>query len=286
MKLKRYDISFLVTAIRYENNYFYSEDNGICIISFAEWHELTTLPMSNGAAYFICQLILKYYLKIGVNHDDNTGCINDFLWNKTGIDLGMRAAFICNQCEAKSYKNQNLNSAEFSDIESILNAVSTISRKGTDILLDLSLKSKTQPTARNRFDLFLCHNSKDKPAVRKLNEVLKSGGIRTWLDEEQIKPGDLWQTVLESQISQVAACLVIVGDSGLAPWQDVECRAFISEFVNRGCKVIPVLVGNASAPPELPLFLRQYMWSDLREDDGRQIVRIIAAVGSERGQNM
>jgi TIR domain len=224
-------------------------------------------------------------LKIGENHSKNTGCLNDFLWDKSGIDLCMRAAFVCDKCKSKSKsrKNKHLDSREFSDIESILNAVCAASRKGEDILLDTSLKTKT-PTLKSRFDLFLCHNSKDKPAVRKLNEVLKSGGIKTWFDEEQIKPGDLWQTVLESQISEIAACLIIVGDTGLGPWHDMERRAFISEFANRGCKVIPVLIGNASAPPELPLFLRQYMWSDLRQDDGRQMAKIIAAIGSERGQ--
>jgi hypothetical protein len=54
-EIKKYEISFLITTIRFENNFFYSENDGVCIISFSHWHELTSIPMSNGVAYFICQ---------------------------------------------------------------------------------------------------------------------------------------------------------------------------------------------------------------------------------------
>jgi TIR domain len=46
------------------------------------------------------------------------------------------------------------------------------------------------------FDVFLCHNSEDKPAVREICRTLVSEGIKPWLDEEQIQPGTTWQTAL------------------------------------------------------------------------------------------
>lgn len=39
-------------------------------------------------------------------------------------------------------------------------------------------------------DVFLSHSSRDKPVVRELAARLKRDGVRVWLDEEQIKPGD------------------------------------------------------------------------------------------------
>jgi hypothetical protein len=33
------------------------------------------------------------------------------------------------------------------------------------------------------FDVFLSHNSKDKPRVRKLAVALRDRGLRVWLDE-------------------------------------------------------------------------------------------------------
>jgi hypothetical protein len=41
-----------------------------------------------------------------------------------------------------------------------------------------------------QYDVFLSHSSKDKPVVRELAARLKKDGVRVWLDEEQIKPGD------------------------------------------------------------------------------------------------
>ena len=41
-----------------------------------------------------------------------------------------------------------------------------------------------------RYDAFLCHAGADKDAVRALNAKLRAAGLTTWLDKEQIAPGD------------------------------------------------------------------------------------------------
>jgi hypothetical protein len=42
------------------------------------------------------------------------------------------------------------------------------------------------------FDVFLSHNSKDKPTVRQLARALQARGLKVWLDEEQLVPGRPW----------------------------------------------------------------------------------------------
>jgi hypothetical protein len=232
--------------------------------------------MSNGLSFLICQYILRYILKIGGSHDSITGCINDFLWDKTGIDLGMRAAFICDECK-KTIDIGKLDSQEFLDVNSMLNSISLASRKGEDIFNETA-SSVSAKSDGAEYDVFLCHNSVDKPEVRILNNKLKSGGIRTWLDEERLKPGDVWSDKLEEVIDSIKACLIIVGNSGFGPWQDIERRAFITEFANKGCKIIPTLIGNPGQVPPLPLFLRQFTWSDLRSDDGNNLARLIGTL--------
>ena len=44
-------------------------------------------------------------------------------------------------------------------------------------------------------------------------------------------------------------------------------EAFLREFVNRGCPVIPVLLSNSHTKPELPIFLRGMTWVDIRKQD-------------------
>ncbi len=41
-----------------------------------------------------------------------------------------------------------------------------------------------------QYDVFLSHNAKDKPRVRKLAERLRAAELRVWFDEWIIQPGD------------------------------------------------------------------------------------------------
>lgn len=115
------------------------------------------------------------------------------------------------------------------------------------------------------FDVFLSHNSKDKPAVREIAEALRERGLRPWLDEWELIPGRVWQEALEETIQTVRSAAVLVGRDGLGSWEDREMRSCLEEFVHRDLPVIPVLLPGAPVKPELPLFLRSLTWVDLRE---------------------
>ncbi|MEH2304569.1 GUN4 domain-containing protein [Nostoc sp.] len=118
----------------------------------------------------------------------------------------------------------------------------------------------------DQFDVFLCHNSKDKPEVIEIAHELKRQGIKPWLDKWELRPGLGWQVLLEEQIENIKSAAVFVGSSGLGPWQSQEMRAFLNEFVERNCPVIPVLLGNTPQQPKLPVFLRGNTWVDFRTD--------------------
>ena len=115
-----------------------------------------------------------------------------------------------------------------------------------------------------QFDVFISHNSQDKPAVRELVEALKVRDLRPWLDEEQLRPGQPWQEALETIIQTTKAAAVLVGKDGLGPWENIEMRACLSQFVKRKLPVIPVLLPDAPSQPDLPLFLQELTWVDLR----------------------
>lgn len=115
------------------------------------------------------------------------------------------------------------------------------------------------------FDVFLSHNSKDKPTVRELAEALVARGLRVWLDEWELVPGRPWQEALEEVIETVGAAAVLVGRDGLGPWEVPEMRSCLSEYVDRKLPVIPVLLPGTPEQPRLPLFLKQFTWVDLRD---------------------
>lgn len=238
----------------------------IGIISFSNWNSLTDLPVANGLVYFIASMMCAEY-GIGQSHEDNIGCVNDFWWDKTGIDIGMKDATICKDCQ-DSYKGD---SDVLQDINNLLNLLSQASRAGKDIL-EVALLVRVSDDV---FDVFLCHNTDDKPFIRKMNDVFKAAEIRTWFDEEQVEFGQTWQVELENQIENISAVCVFVGENGIGPWEEIEIRAFLSEFVRRDCRVIPVILPNTKKIPKLPIFLREKQYCDLRKDYELNIQKLI-----------
>ncbi len=51
----------------------------------------------------------------------------------------------------------------------------------------------------------------------------------------------------------------------MGPWQHMELEAFIHQFVDRDCSVIPVILSDAPpGKPQLPVFLGIMTWVDFR----------------------
>ncbi|MCP4583574.1 MAG: toll/interleukin-1 receptor domain-containing protein [candidate division Zixibacteria bacterium] len=144
----------------------------------------------------------------------------------------------------------------------------------------------TAPTSTEEsalFDVFLSHNSKDKPAIRKLGEMLKEKGIKVWLDEWELAPGRLWQEKVEKIIKTAKSAAIVVGSDGIGPWENVEMRGSLTEFVKRKIPVIPVLLPGAPEESDLPLFLNEFTRVDLRDgitDEG--INRIIWGITGKK----
>lgn len=130
----------------------------------------------------------------------------------------------------------------------------------------------------SEFDVFLCYNSQDKPAVKHIAERLRDNGIRPWLDEWELRPGVPWQPALERQIGQIKAAAVFVGEPGIGPWQREELDAYLREFIRRGCPVIPVLLPEAPQKPDLPIFLAGRTWVDFRTSEPDPLMRLVWAI--------
>jgi hypothetical protein len=57
--------------------------------------------------------------------------------------------------------------------------------------------------SEKRYDVFLSHNSADKPAVEYLAQRLRQGGLKPFLDKWHLVPGDPWQGALEKALGQM-----------------------------------------------------------------------------------
>ena len=68
-----------------------------------------------------------------------------------------------------------------------------------------------------RYDVFLSHNTGDKPQVRRLAERLKEAGLRVWFDEWVIRAGDDIYLAIEDglEAARVQAAVSIPGGAGV-----------------------------------------------------------------------
>jgi hypothetical protein len=114
------------------------------------------------------------------------------------------------------------------------------------------------------FDIFLSYNSKDGPSVRRLAIALRARGLRVWFDEWESPPGSQWQERLEETIEAIRTAAVLVGKEGTGPWQDLAMWTYLNKFAEEGRRIIPILLPKAPNKPDLPLFLAEFKWLDLR----------------------
>ena len=114
------------------------------------------------------------------------------------------------------------------------------------------------------YDVFLCHNSEDKPVVREIAQKLSAEKIKPWLDEADIRSGIFWDTAIGQQLETVKSAAVFVGQHGVGPWQRREIIALLDQFDRRGCPVIPVILSSAPTDTVLPWSLVSLHCVDFR----------------------
>lgn len=133
-----------------------------------------------------------------------------------------------------------------------------------------------------KFDVFLCHNSKDKPAVKSIGQQLIERGIKPWLDEWDVIPLTSWQDELQKVISEIKAVAVFIGPSGIGPWEDIEIKVFLDEFARRELRIGLVLLPGCTDKPQVPLFMRNFKWVDFRVNDPNPLDQLIWGITGDK----
>lgn len=126
------------------------------------------------------------------------------------------------------------------------------------------------------YDVFLCHNVKDKPAVLKIVYELHKRGILPWLDIHDIQPGSRWQQEMAKGIEKSRSAAVLIGPAGPGPWHEAEME-LINDWSarNKSRRVIPVILDGTDNDPELPGFLRVWSTVDMRTADPDPIEQLV-----------
>ena len=116
------------------------------------------------------------------------------------------------------------------------------------------------------FDVFLAHNSLDKPQVKAIAQKLKHQQLKPWLDEEQILGGDIILEKVYSGITQCRTGAFFISRNGLGNFQEnIELYTVINWFLkqqrqSKSFRVIPILLPGVTKIPDRIAHLEIWRW--------------------------
>lgn len=142
------------------------------------------------------------------------------------------------------------------------------------VSLTTMLEQKMQAQA---YDVYISYHEQDEDEVLPIGAALKVRGILPWFDFLG-KPGKLRRKEQESLIETIPTAAIFVGTHAIEKWQELHMYAFLEQFVERECTVIPVLLKSAPSTPKLPPFLDMLVWADFRRSDPDPLTQFIRGI--------
>ena len=112
-------------------------------------------------------------------------------------------------------------------------------------------------------------------------EALLKVGIRPWLDKWNLAPGDTVSDALEQAIKTIPCAALFFGPADIGKWHIMEIRAYVEKWASGNARMIPVILPGVKEAPELPLFVRQTLWVDMRDwenDESDGFYRLVCGI--------
>lgn len=115
-------------------------------------------------------------------------------------------------------------------------------------MIDASEFSNANEAGRS---VFISYSRSDLHTVRPLAAQLRKIGVQTWVDLEDLRPGERWKNAIDEALASSTAMVYCLSPLTLeSAWTSVELKAAL----NRNMPIIPVMVQPleiAALPPEL-----------------------------------
>jgi hypothetical protein len=129
-----------------------------------------------------------------------------------------------------------------------------------------------------QFDVFLCYNRKDAEPVEAIYRRLREHKIRPWLDTHDLRPGDVWLNAIDGLMGSVKTAAVCAGAASTGRVQDMEIRALLRTFADRGVRIIPILLPGAGDRPNWSAFLDDFQWVDFQQSSPDPLSQLLYGI--------
>ena len=127
--------------------------------------------------------------------------------------------------------------------------------------------------------VFVSHASEDKARfVARFAARLRENGVDAWLDQWEMKPGDsLVDRIFEQGLKSAQAVIIVLSAVSVTkPWVREELNNSVVSRINRGLRIIPVVIDQCEIPEALAATLWQRVDDLEHYDDAFQ--RILDAI--------
>jgi hypothetical protein len=133
-----------------------------------------------------------------------------------------------------------------------------------------------------KYDVFLSHNSKDKPLIERLVARLRGRGaaLDVWFDKDNLKYGDSFLEEIPLALRNSKAVIFCIGEHGLGEWHEAEMKLSMDRKRTKEIRFFVVLLPPVENLPNEPIydFLRDELyckWDDTPETTGKLLDSIL-----------
>jgi hypothetical protein len=124
--------------------------------------------------------------------------------------------------------------------------------------------------------VFISYSVKDKAFVSKLNNDLNLNGVNTWVDIQQINPGEMWKDSLEIALRNANLIIVVLSENSLN--SNYVLREFTAS-IRAGKRVITIKIGHLDIE-KVPNTVKDIQWLDFTDDYQNSFDRLLKNIPS------
>lgn len=109
-----------------------------------------------------------------------------------------------------------------------------------------------------KYDVFLSHSAKDKAVVRPIAERLREDGLRVWLDDWEIRPGDSISAKIEEGLEHSRVLVLCMSANVFgSDWAQLEAGTFrFRDPLNTECRFVSLRLDETLSKVRSPVIGR------------------------------
>lgn len=124
------------------------------------------------------------------------------------------------------------------------------------------------------YDVFISYSSQDKAIVHPLAKRLRNDGVKVWLDDWVLKPGDPISLKIQRGLEQSRVLLMCMSEAYFdSEWTTLEHHTLLfRDPTNKQRRFVPLLLEDCERPDTIAQFLH-IDWRDRGDEDYKKIVK-------------